>query len=74
MVQPVNLTWRGLSQWLHEGGAGGEVLLVFENTENVLIHHKGAEVRVLRQATGCAENHVLHSLRESIIAEHPWWL
>jgi hypothetical protein len=42
-----DLTWSGVSQWLRQGGAGGEVLLVFENTENVLMHDKEAEVRKL---------------------------
>jgi hypothetical protein len=48
MVLPLDFTWSGVSQWLRQGGAGGEVLLVFENTENVLMHDDAAEVRELR--------------------------
>jgi hypothetical protein len=47
MILPLDLTWNGVSQWLRQGGAGGEVLLVFENTENVMMHDKEAEVRKL---------------------------
>jgi hypothetical protein len=31
-------------QWLRQGRAGGEVLLVFENTEDVLLHEKCTQV------------------------------
>jgi hypothetical protein len=36
-----------VERWLRQGGAGGEVLLVFENTEDVLRHEQCAEVGVL---------------------------
>jgi hypothetical protein len=48
MVLTLDFTWSGVSQWLRQGGAGGEVLLVFENTENVLMHDEEAEVRAQR--------------------------
>jgi hypothetical protein len=41
MLQPEACTWEGLTRWLKRGGAGGEVLLVFENTEDVLRHTRG---------------------------------
>jgi hypothetical protein len=48
MVLPEDMTWKGVEQWLRRRGAGGEVLLVFENTEDVLLHDRCAGVR------GCA--------------------
>jgi hypothetical protein len=42
----VDSTWKGVEQWLRQGGAGGEVLLVFENTEDVYLHEAHAEVGV----------------------------
>jgi hypothetical protein len=59
MVLPLDLTWNGVSQWLRQGGAGGEVLLVFENTESVLMHDQQAEVRELWLAE-CGAEHMLH--------------
>jgi hypothetical protein len=46
MPLPEELSWKGVEQWLRQGGAGGEVLLVFENTENVLVHDECTEVGV----------------------------
>jgi hypothetical protein len=40
-------TWAAVEQWLKQGGAGGEVLLVFENTEDVLLHERSAKVGVV---------------------------
>jgi hypothetical protein len=45
---PEDLSWKGLKQWLMWGGAGGEVLLVFENAEDVLCHENITQVGVLR--------------------------
>jgi hypothetical protein len=46
MALPEASTWAAVEQWLRRGGAGGEVLLVFENTEDVLLHDQCAEVGV----------------------------
>jgi hypothetical protein len=47
---PKGSTWAAVEQWLRQGGAGGEVLMVFENTEDVLLHDQCAEVGVVRYA------------------------
>jgi hypothetical protein len=44
MALPEDFSWQAVEQWLRQGGAGGEVLLVFENTEDVLLHDKCTEV------------------------------
>jgi hypothetical protein len=41
---PEDLSWKEVEKWLRWGGAGGEVLLVFENAEDVLLHETCAEV------------------------------
>jgi hypothetical protein len=43
---PEDVSWKEVEQWLREGGADGEVLLVFENTEDVLLLEKPAQVCV----------------------------
>jgi hypothetical protein len=42
---PEDLSWKEVEKWLRQGGAGGEVLLVFENAEDVLLHDKSTQVR-----------------------------
>jgi hypothetical protein len=59
IVLPEDLTWKGLEQWLRQGGAGGEVLLVFENTEDVLVFENTEDVLCHDQ---CAEVGVLARL------------
>jgi hypothetical protein len=44
---PEASTWKAVEQWLRRGGAGGEVLLVFENVEDVLRHALCAQVGAL---------------------------
>jgi hypothetical protein len=44
VLLPEASTWAAVEQWLRQGGAGGEVLLVFENTEDVLNHALCAKV------------------------------
>jgi hypothetical protein len=67
MLLPLDLTWNGVAQWLRQGGAWGEVLLVFENTENVLMHDKQAEVRELCLAE-CGAEHMLHRAQFGVAA------
>jgi hypothetical protein len=46
---PQDVSWKGVEQWLRRRGAGGEVLLVFENTEAVQLHEQCAKVSEIRE-------------------------
>jgi hypothetical protein len=46
MPLPTDLSWKGVEEWLRRRGAGGEMLLLFENTEDVLQHDTCTEVRI----------------------------
>jgi hypothetical protein len=48
-------SWSGVEQWLRRGSAGGEMLLVFENTEDVLRQDQCAEVRTVHITVKCDE-------------------
>jgi hypothetical protein len=45
VLPPEDLSWTEVERWLRQGGAGGEVLLVFENTEEVLLHDNCTQAR-----------------------------
>jgi hypothetical protein len=51
---PDDLSWKGMEQWFRWGGAGGEVLLVFENAEDVQLHEDCAKVGDFRAVARCA--------------------
>ena len=53
VLPPDVSTWDAVELWLRQGGAGGEVLLVCENTEDVLLHDKCSEVSVICFAVLC---------------------
>jgi hypothetical protein len=53
MSLPEASTWHAVEQWLRQGGPGEEVLLVFENTEDVLCHVLCAQVSSKRCAVLC---------------------
>ena len=54
VVLPEDLSWKEVEKWVREGGAGGEVLLVFENAENVLLRNdKCVQVRGCCAAMCC---------------------
>ena len=55
VVLPEDLSWKEVEKWVREGGAGGEVLLVFENAENVLLRNdKCVQVRGCCAVLRCA--------------------
>jgi hypothetical protein len=43
-----------MEQWFRWGGAGGEVLLVFENAEDVQLHEDCTKVGDFRAVAHCA--------------------
>jgi hypothetical protein len=55
MLLPESSSWAAVEQWLRQGGAEEEVLLVFENTEDVLCHISCAQVRTLSLVPCCVE-------------------